>query len=287
MNVLKTSKPTLIKQCATAKMANFFPPIQRNWNDPWVWSVPIFALTAMLIVYLGGWNQSIFLFFNGFSQFTGDGLWSHLTLLGDTLIPFCLAILWSKSRSDVVWAMILAAIVATLFVHGIKPLADLPRPAAVLPPESLHIIGKVLRRNSFPSGHTVTIFTFVGVIVLQSRANLLNSLFILLACLVGISRCAVGAHWTLDILAGMAGGWTAAWLGILGARRWTWGQTHPHWLATIFSLCIMILWIYSLNYPHTFIFQKFLAMLCTVAAIHFWLSVKFKNVEIGLTPIPR
>jgi len=258
-------------------MNTFFPPIRRNWHDPWVWGVPSFAMISLLIIHFGNWNQVIFLFFNGFSRSTGDGLWSHLTLLGDTLIILCLAILWLKSRADIAWAMTLAAIVATLFIHGIKPLVDLPRPAAVLAPESLHIIGKVLRHHAFPSGHTATIFTCVGAIVLQSRNNLLNSLLILLACMVGISRCVVGAHWVLDVLAGMAGGWVAAWLGVLWARWWIYRQTYSLWLGAIFSLCILYLWIYPLNYPHTFVFQKVFAILCTVAAIQFWLTVRFKK----------
>ncbi|MEZ5673043.1 MAG: hypothetical protein R3E08_11975 [Thiotrichaceae bacterium] len=86
-----------------------FPPQQRHWQDPWVWGVPGSALVMMLVVYLGDWNQEIFLFLNQLSL-TGDTLWSHLTLLGDTLIVLCIAILWLKSRADMVWAMFLAAL---------------------------------------------------------------------------------------------------------------------------------------------------------------------------------
>lgn len=248
----------------------FTLPIQRNWHDPWVWGVPGGAMTLMLVVYWGDWNQTTFLFLNGLSRFTGDALWSHLTLLGDTLIALCIAMLWLKSRADIVWSMVLAALLATLFVHSIKPLVDLPRPPAVLPPESLHLIGQMLRHHAFPSGHTTTIFTLVGVLALQNRRNLLNFSLLLLAGLVGISRCVVGVHWTLDVLAGMAGGWTAAWLGVLWARRWTWGKYHPQWLWVVLSLCIIDLWIQPLNYPDTWLFQKLLASICSLAAWRFW-----------------
>jgi membrane-associated phospholipid phosphatase len=247
-------------------------PIQipRYWYDPWVWGVPGGAILLMAVVYWGDWNQTIFLFFNGLSRFTGDALWSQLTLLGDTLIALCVAMLWLKSRADIVWSMVLAALLATLFVHSIKPLVDLPRPPAVLPPESLHLIGQMLHHHAFPSGHTTTIFTLVGVLVLQSQRNLLNFSLLLLACLVGISRCVVGVHWTLDVLAGMAGGWTAAWVGVWWARRWTWGRYHPRWLGGILSLCIIYLWMQPLDYPNTWLLQKLLASMCSFAAWRFW-----------------
>ncbi len=251
-----------------------FPATQRQTQEIWVWSVPSVALIAMLIIYLSDSNQAIFLLINQQAQRFGDGVWSHLTLLGDSLIPACLAMLFLKSRSDIVWSLLLAAILGTLFVHGFKPLLDLPRPAAVLSPDAFHIIGRTLRHHSFPSGHTTTIFTLIGVIVLQTRHLGLNSLLFLLAILVGISRCAVGAHWILDVLAGVAGGWLAAWLGILWARHWQWREKYAVWAAIFFSLSIIYLWLIPLDYPHTWLFQKILATLCSLSALQFWFAFK-------------
>lgn len=249
-----------------------FPIIQRQPQDVWVWSVPSAAIIAMIVIYFSDANQPIFLFINQQAQVVGDALWSHFTLLGDSLIPACLAILLLKSRSDIVWSLLLAAILGTLFVHGFKPLFDLPRPAAVLPPDVLHIIGRTLRHHSFPSGHTTTIFTLVGVIILQTRHRGLNSFLFLLAIMVGISRCAVGAHWILDVLAGAAGGWLVAWLGIVWARHWTWRAEYATWAGLFFSISIMYLWFFPLDYPHTWLFQKILATLCTLGAVQFWLT---------------
>lgn len=249
-----------------------FPIVHRPPQDIWVWSVPSVATLAMLIIYLSDSNQAIFLLINQQAQLLDDGVWSHLTLLGDSLIPACLAILLLKSRADIVWSLLLAAIFGTLFVHGFKPLFDIPRPAAVLPPDALHIIGRTLRHHAFPSGHTTTIFTLVGVIILQTRHCGLNIILFLLAITVGISRCAVGAHWILDVLAGAAGGWSVAWLGILWARHWQWQEKYAIWAALFFSINIMYLWSISLDYPHTWLFQKVLATTCTFSAIQFWLT---------------
>lgn len=251
-----------------------FPTVQPQPQDVWVWSVPAAAVIAMIVIYLSDSNQAIFLFINQQARLTGDAFWSHFTLLGDSLIPACLAILLLKSRSDIVWSLLLAAILGTVFVHGFKPLFDLPRPAAILPPDTLHIIGHTLRHHSFPSGHTTTIFTLVGVIILQTRHRGLNSLLFLLAIMVGISRCAVGAHWILDVLAGAAGGWIVAWLGIVWARHWTWRAEYATWAGLFFSISIIYLWFFPLDYPHTWLFQKILAVGCTFGAIQFWLTLQ-------------
>ncbi|MEZ5673042.1 MAG: phosphatase PAP2 family protein [Thiotrichaceae bacterium] len=169
----------------------------------------------------------------------------------------------------------------TLWLHYLYmeslSLVDFPRPAAVLPLESFHIIGRILRHHAFPSGHTTTIFTLIGVLVLQSQRNSLNFILLFIACLVGFSRCVAGAHWTLDVLAGMAGGWTAAWLGTLWARRWTWGLNHVKILGLVLSLSIIYLWIKPLNYPDTALFQKLLATTCTIVAIRFWIVTLTPN----------
>lgn len=252
------------------------PTIQRQTQDIWVWSVPSVAIVVMILIYLSDSNQAIFLLINQRAQLFGDGVWSHLTLLGDSLIPACLAILLLKSRADIVWSLLLAAILGTLFVHGLKPFFDLPRPAAILPPDALHIIGRTLRHHAFPSGHTTTIFTLVGIIILQIQHRGVNSILLLLAILVGISRCAVGAHWILDVLAGAAGGWLVAWLGILWAHHWHWREKYAIWAALFFSSSIIYLWLVPLNYPHTWLFQKILATICTLGALHFWLTA-FNN----------
>ena len=59
--------------------------------DPWIWMPPVLALAALVTVQLTGSNTSLFLWLNGLDTFTGDGMWSGITILGDGLVAFVLA----------------------------------------------------------------------------------------------------------------------------------------------------------------------------------------------------
>jgi membrane-associated phospholipid phosphatase len=84
----------------------------------------------------------------------------------------------------------------------------LPRPAAVFDAAQITIISAKLTAHSFPSGHTVSAFSFVvaWLALLGWRALPI----VVIAALAGFSRIAVGAHWPVDVLAG-------AMIGLLGA----------------------------------------------------------------------
>lgn len=154
-----------------------------------------------------------------------DLVWCWLTWLGDTHVALTLlvaaALLGGHMRA--LPLTLHSLLPATLATHALKALAARPRPAAVLPPEALHVVGEVLRHGSFPSGHTVTAFTLAGCWVLaaapqrRARAALVA---LPLAAGVGVSRIAVGAHWPLDVAFGALLGWLCALLASAAARRW-------------------------------------------------------------------
>ncbi|MBK7982010.1 MAG: phosphatase PAP2 family protein [Candidatus Competibacteraceae bacterium] len=80
------------------------------------------------------------------------------------------------------------------------------------------------------SGHAATVAMLTGVIVLHlpdDRRRRWSWLLLVLAGLVGLSRVVVGAHWPLDVLAGVTGGWLAAVLGTVWAQRWAWASRRP------------------------------------------------------------
>jgi|GEM_PF-1873939 len=176
------------------------PRFYFSWPDYWL--PPLLFLLLALLIWQGGWNRPLFLWFNRLGPLSGDGLWAGLTLFGDTLVALALLGLFAHRRLDILGGVLYAALFATLWVHLLKPLLDLPRPLAVLGPDQVHVIGMMLRHHSFPSGHTTTVFTLAGVIVLRRVHPLLLWPVVLLALAAGISRAVVGAHWPLDILAG-------------------------------------------------------------------------------------
>lgn len=248
----------------------------------WQWGPPLFALFMLIAVYASGSNRAIFLVLNHFSAFGGDALWACLTVLGDTAIVLAVLLPWWHKRPDLVWAALLAAVLATLWTHGLKPLADMPRPPAVLEAGSFHIIGPAHRMGSFPSGHSTAIFTLVGVLILTAVSGWQRWPLLALAVLVAVSRSVVGVHWPIDLLGGMLGGWLSALGGVWLARRWQW-QRKPfvHWLSLAIPAIAagMLLYGYKTGYTEAALLQRAVGAIC----LAWWGAVWFKRRN-GLNP---
>lgn len=209
----------------------------------------LFAI-LLLLSFWPGVNTSAFYLVNAWGVGC-ERFWAGINLLGDTLVTVSLFLPFVWRRPQVVWAGVLSAVLATLVVHGLKPWLAWPRPLAVLPPDTIHLIGHALRSNAFPSGHTTSITTAVGVLALALRAPWWGVLLAAsIAVLVGLSRSVVGAHWPQDVAAGLLIGWTAAWIGVRLAERWpvnrTWGQPI---LALLLLGCLVQLYGFDGGYP--------------------------------------
>lgn len=194
--------------------------------------VPI-ALAPLLIValmlfagsgamfFVRGWNLEGFSAVQAWSIRLPDSLWAAITVCGSGLGAFAILSIALRSRPRWVAAGLATAPIAGLYSNLVKRIVALPRPAAVLAPDHIHVIGETLRNNSFPSGHAVTAFAFAAIVVLASRRPLVVALWMVpLAALIALSRIAVGAHWPADLAAGAAGGWLSGACGVAIATRW-------------------------------------------------------------------
>jgi membrane-associated phospholipid phosphatase len=192
------------------------PPGGGAWLAAWALACLAVGLTILGVAgYQGG-----FAALNGWASRHPDWVWQWLTCLGDERVPFALALFIARRRPRVFWALVLAALAASAYSRGLKPLFDLPRPPAVLDPGSFHQNGPAHRRLSFPSGHSVTAGVFFGVLVYFARRAETRALLVALATLAGLSRVAVGVHWPVDVAFGLFGGVAAAWIGARLAARW-------------------------------------------------------------------
>lgn len=183
------------------------------------WIVPGIAIAAALAIALTGANRPLFLLLNGASRLTGPAVWPQITILGDTAVTIALFLPLALHRRDLLWPLALSALIATLFVHGFKPFWQIPRPPAVLPADAFTVIGPARRANSFPSGHTATIFVAAALVWLHVDHAWARCATLALAAGVGLSRIVVGVHWPLDVTAGAAGGWLSAMAGTALAQR--------------------------------------------------------------------
>lgn len=241
-------------------------------SSPWFWSIPVAALLAAAIIVTLDANQSLFLWLNALGGHAAvDLLWANATLLGDTLAAFALLGLFAHRRFDIVWALLLAALFTTLWVHGLKNALEILRPLAVLGPDQVQVIGVALHKSSFPSGHTATAFTLAGIICLQQVPRSLALSVVALATLAGISRAAVGAHWPLDVLGGAFGGWLCASIGVMLARRWP-TPSRPAvriGISLALLLCALaLLGFHDSGYPSAYPLQIFIGGLSVLSLLY-------------------
>lgn len=116
--------------------------------------------------------------------------------------------------------LVLALIAVGLAVQALKGLAHTPRPLLVYGPERVHQLLEPLRQGGFPSGHSASAATFAAYAT--CRAGRWAWPTWAFALLGGLSRIYVGAHWTLDVLGGLALGAAFGWAAHALARRVGW-----------------------------------------------------------------
>lgn len=211
----------------------------------WMLVLPVLMLLLALWVWLGDANRSLFSVINGADWPARVPFWSAITVLGDTLTLLLLLMLFMGRRTDLVWSVVVAVFVVSLFLHGGKILIDSPRPPALLAAEEIQIIGIIVRgSDSFPSGHTAAAFAFAAAICLLRFPVWLKGLAVLAAILAGISRIVVGAHWPLDVLVGACVGWLGMALSIWLAERMPWGM--GLWSQRVIATLLLVVVVYAL-----------------------------------------
>ena len=173
-------------------------------------------VVAFILLQIFDLNQSAFFAINEASKnLIPDALAAHLTELGNGSIVGVLALALTVKYPAIAKRFLFITLMAGILIAGFKQFFADPRPAAVLAQTDFHIIGDVLKKYSFPSGHATTAFAMAGFIMLTFASLPLRLLVLLLAVLAGVSRISVGAHWPEDILAGAPLGFMIAYVGSL------------------------------------------------------------------------
>lgn len=178
-------------------------------------------IASFILLQVFNLNEAAFFYINEASKnLISDGLAAHLTELGNGSVVGILALALTIKYPDIAKRFLIITLMSGILIAGFKQFFSDPRPAGVLAQTDFHIIGDVLKRYSFPSGHTTTAFAMAGFIMLTFVSLPLRIFVFVLAILAGVSRISVGAHWPEDILAG-------APLGLMIAYAGSWLSTRP------------------------------------------------------------
>lgn len=248
----------------------------------WVWGLPFFAIILSATIYLSDSNLTLFLKVNGFSKYTGDMLWVALTIFADGLVSIIILFPWIKRKPQLIWAVLLAAILFTLFGQGIKRIVDVPRPPHVLPSDAFHLIGPDWGHHAFPSGHAAMIFMLAGAFVFAVSRTWLKWLLIVFASLIALSRVVVGVHWPLDILAGAAIGWVGVWIGLLLSKysSWGWSGIGQKILgAVLLAACVVLFIVDYTGYEGIMGLQRLIAVVFFAFGVSEYLKIYGFNFQ--------
>jgi membrane-associated phospholipid phosphatase len=174
--------------------------------------------------------------------------WIALTLLGDTTVTILLLLPFLYHNPKRIQATLWAIILATIISHTLKILVNEDRPASLL---AIPIMGEHLYHGGFPSGHTTSIFVWVGLILMNQKRSLGFQISITtLGLLVGLSRIAVGAHWPQDVLGGIICGLICSYIGFKLSLQYP--LSFPAWMRYIPYGMILMEQIYvGTNHYHT------------------------------------
>ncbi|MCT4023770.1 phosphatase PAP2 family protein [Elizabethkingia anophelis] len=231
---------------------------------PYLFYIPVILVAlAILFLYITGslnigsyiqlQTPLFFLINSKLSQY--PDVQYNLTQLGDALVFLSFLTILIVYAPKVWGALITASLISAVFCNPLKSLFTIPRPAAVFDNNSFTIIGKTLSgHNSLPSGHSITIFTILTVLLFSFMPKKLNYKIIWIATftftglMIAFTRVGVGAHYPLDVIAGAILGYLSGILGIFINQKyktWTWISDKRYY--PVFMLVIAICSIVLIN----------------------------------------
>lgn len=224
--------------------------------------IPLFLLTAIFFyLYFADAlsveryveiQKDIFIDINStLGQF--PSLMLNLTQLGDALIFLSFLTLLIIYAPKFWESLISASIVSAILSKFLKVLFSVPRPAAILDNETFIIIGKKLvGHSSLPSGHSITTFTIITVLMYAFMPKKISSKVAWIILLIGLgfiiisTRVGVGAHFPLDVIIGGIIGYISGLIGIFISKNdklWAWignPKYYPFFII-LFMVCCVVL----------------------------------------------
>lgn len=172
------------------------------------------SFLLLIITLISNVDKSLFIGLNQFSQIIPDTYWGFITTLSDPIIAPLLVFSLFYRKQLFLRALLIALIVALLANYSLKYGFGFERPTSILDSSTYKLIGPIPASPSFPSGHTLTLFSLAGLISAWYQNKKISILVFTLAALISFARVSLGVHWPSDVLFGALLGGAIGWLAI-------------------------------------------------------------------------
>jgi membrane-associated phospholipid phosphatase len=179
----------------------------------------------------------------------------NLTQIGDALIFLSLLTIFIVYAPKIWEALISASLVSLIFSSVLKNVFGVPRPSEMFDNTTFIIIGKKASGfASLPSGHSITIFTTLTVLLFAFMPKKMNHKIVwsfsivTIGLIIAFSRVGVGAHYPLDVIIGGIIGYISGLIGIFISQKypiWNWVNNKKSY--PIFILLIVVCSILLIN----------------------------------------
>lgn len=263
--------------------------------NPSLFILPVFLLFS-IVVFLYSRNA---LSIDGYIQIQKDSFFSanhilgqypnlqyNLTQFGDALIFLSFLSIFIVYAPKMWEALVLGSLVSCLLSYILKQIFGVPRPAAVFDNDSFIIVGKTLAgHNSLPSGHSITIFTTLTILLFTYMPCELKHkiswffLIITTGLIFALTRVGVGAHYPLDVIIGSIIGYLSGLTGIFISRKykilnWLGNKKYfPVLILSFIAACALI--IIKINNENLIVF--YLALISLVVSLYKILTIYVKK----------
>ncbi|RNA60492.1 PAP2 family protein [Chryseobacterium nematophagum] len=202
---------------------------------------------------------------------------NNLSQFGNALIILSFLTIFVVYAPKLWEALLSASLISIIPSSLLKVFFKVPRPAAVYDQSSFVIIGKTLTgSNSLPSGHSITIFTVLTILLWALMPQKLKykvlwfGFIIIIGIILTFTRVGVGAHYPLDVIIGSIIGYMCGILGIFINQKysmWSWINHKKYYFIFIllFIGCIIAL-VNKILHENLIVF--YLALISLIISIY-------------------
>ena len=169
----------------------------------WMYGYILFGGVILLLLP----KAYIHLFINQYHSSAADIFFTYATLLGDGLSATILVVilLFISFRyasmvavSNIACSVIIQSLKRFIFADSVRPYQFFKgvHPLYLVPGVEVYSF------NSFPSGHSATVFTTCTLLCLMTKERYVRTVLFMMACTIAFSRVYLSEHFFVDIYAG-------------------------------------------------------------------------------------